>query len=644
MRRKIFTPLRPSTTPIKIIAFDTEDNSQGAPANFICACFYSDDEQRTFFVREQAREYMLAKRNEPVVFFAHNLAYDLANLDYPEGDIKQMVTHGKLIGGLYKYGTRISRFMDTGNFFVGASIHSLGKLFGDDKLDFDISKIKNKDPPDIPFDIKTECALYCMKDAKICYMTAKKIVDLCNKHQTRFKSFTSGSLSLRLFRTCYMDNEWECRSQYINDCERSAYYGGRTEVFNYNKHGSVYYEDINSSYPTAMFHKQFPVPWSYTLLKHQDWNTIKNTMGISLVTIYVPEMRIPPLPYKRTDTGKLIFPTGKWTSSYVHEELVMAERYGCKVLQMHETVLYGETFNPFKDYVSDMHKLKSSAPNPGIERDFYKMMMNSLSGKLGEKRDTCIRLHVDDVKCCLCPTTEYDNDSKCTKCGGYNICGKTLEPDENGWVNIIGSRQPDPPHSFPCLIAYITAYGRIKLYEDRLQHQDAIYCDTDSCISETDHPDNRGNELGQWDTKIVRDFMAYAPKFYTMYDNEKFKLKLKGVPKRHTFFYICPNNHKHISPPCIGKCPINHSESTILCATCQSPIAENQKFYAYEKPMRLSEAIHRKKAPNKWESLEKIVSIFDNKRLKLPNGDSTPIYIQDNDVSSFSEQIEKYTR
>ena len=635
MRSYELTPLKPTTSDIRIIAFDTEDNGQGAPDNFLCATFYSENEQKTFLDRDEAREYMFKERNGSTIFFAHNLAYDLANLDYPEGTVKQIVSNSKLIGGLLKKNKKVIRFMDTGNFFVGSSIKSLGKIFGDFKLEFDVNRIKNKKITDLDIETINEMTHYCMKDSEICFMTANKLLKLCNNHQTKFKAFTAGSLSLRMFRTLHLKENWPKRMQHINDYERLAYYGGRTEVFDYTKHSQVFYEDINSSYPTAMFYKTFPKPWTYSFQKDLDWEDIKNFPGVSLVTVEVPYMRISPLPYKEVN-GKLIFPYGTWSGVYTHPELLMAEKYGVKI-KVHQSIIYGETFSPFKEYIEEFHKLKSSTT--GIEKNFYKMLMNSLSGKLGEKRVNCFRVKEEDFKICYCNETDSTND-KCKVCEGYKIGDKEITPNANGWVNIKLNRLPDPIHSFPVLIAYITAYGRIKLFEDRLKYQDAIYCDTDSCISEKDVDINRGSHLGEWDCKTYKNFIAYAPKFYTM-DGAKFELKLKGVPKNHFFYYVCDNGHTVYSKECHGVCVEDHNGIN-KCIECGISLIDKNKFYKYQKPMKLSEAIHRNKKPNEWSEVNKTVSMLDSKRVKLPNGDSKPLHLVSPPITSFLELNKLY--
>lgn len=93
------------------------------------------------------------------------------------------------------------------------------------------------------------------------------------------------------------------------------------------------------------------------------------------------------------------------------------------------------------------------------------------------------------------------------------------------------------------MIAYITSYGRIKLFEDRLKFQDAIYCDTDSCVTVKDYDINRGKELGNWDLNKYNNFRAYAPKFYTK-NSEEFELKLKEFLKITYSFIDVPKDMK----------------------------------------------------------------------------------------------------
>jgi hypothetical protein len=150
-----FASLKHAAKQYSIIAFDTEDNGEGSPENFICASFYGDYKgklvQHTFFNREDARKFLFQNWKDPPIIFAHNLSYDLMNLDYPEGEVQVIPSiSGRLIGAVRKYGKAAYKtasgetkttnkyklnMMDTGNFFIGASIDQLGSLLKIPKIE-----------------------------------------------------------------------------------------------------------------------------------------------------------------------------------------------------------------------------------------------------------------------------------------------------------------------------------------------------------------------------------------------------------------------------------------------------------------------------------------------------------------------------
>lgn len=626
---KVLAPLKKSKSVPTIIAFDTEDNGLGAPHNFLCACFYDGKRHYTFTDRNKARDFIFTKQRGPTVFFAHNLAYDLSNVDYPEGTARLIPIVSRLIGASYKHPkTKCAiKFMDTGNFFVGASIEKLGAKLDYPKIDFDITRIKGKQLTDLPPDTIKEMLTYCSRDAEICYKTACQLITLTHNNHTAFKAFTAPALSMRIFRTNFLNGEWVCRPQNINDYERLAYYGGRTEVFDYRYYANIDYEDIKSSYPTAMSTKVFPYPCNYSRIANAKWNDIRRTEGVSLVKVHVPNMHIPPLPYRRKDDMRLIFPVGTWTAVYTHNELRMAEEHSVRIDDVFDSLIYHKTFNPFKDYVSTFYHKKNTTT--GIERDFYKLMLNGLSGKFGEKRTAVVRAKMSELKLCDCAHPLPTIYHTCRRCHSLIIEGmQPLEPDHNGWISILGNKLPDPKHTFPILIAYITAYGRIKLYNERLSKCDALYCDTDSCISTKSPQINNGTELGNWELEHYKDFAAIAPKFYTYKytDGSREVLKLKGVPMRHTLVYHC------------SKCKINSGIKQ--CSKCGIKLSESDKRYRFERPLKLAEAIRRKLAPNLWVEVCKQISISDNKRIKHDDNTSEPIHIDEKETYvSFDELL-----
>jgi hypothetical protein len=582
---------------------------------------------------------MLRRRRKNTIFFAHNLAYDLTNLDYPEGSIRLISGDSRLIGAEYVIPKKRStcrrsyhykcRFMDTGNFFVGKSIEQLGSMMGYPKISYDITQHSGKTLAEISHEERKPLAGYCMRDAEICYRVARYLLDLTTGFKTRFRSYTAPSLALRMFRTNFMSDEWKRRPQYINDFERLAYYGGRTEVFDYRLFDSVDYEDITSSYPTAMRHKPYPRPDKYNFIYNPTWNEVKDKEGVSLVRVEVPYMKIPPLPFRRVEDGKLLFPYGEWTGAYTHPELRMAVKHGVRIAKVYESVVYDSVFDPFSTFIDEFYAKKESSK--GIEREFYKLILNGLSGKFGEKRELKLKAKYTDLDLCYCPYEEGMGGSICRKCRkpvleGMHVSG----PDANGWVTLTGHRLPDPRHVFPVLIAYVTAYGRIKLYEERLNTCEALYCDTDSCISTESPGIGVGSKLGDWTQAKYHNFIAFAPKFYRYHDDGIEKLKLKGIPARSVKLYLCPG------------CGKEYKEKIDCCGMA---LDDDSIRYKFSRPMKLSEAIRRRLAPNEWQLIYKGVSFMDNKRVKLPSGKSKPIKVYEGfDIQCFNDMHDKLVR
>lgn len=499
----LMRPLKPhkkSYLPI-VIGIDTEDNQAGAPDNFICMAAYCANlkKARFFTSREEARKFLLKKRNKKTIFFAHNLQYELSNLDFPEGSITPITSSHGIIGG--RFGRSI--FIDTSKFFQ-TSLKNVGKIFNVQKLDFDTSLLKNQTWTTLSNEIKQIVKKYCIRDAKITAIAGFYLVQMTQKLRTSFKSFTAASMSLRLFRLEALTEPINPRPMEINDIERLAYYGGRTEVFDYRKHNEVFYDDINSSYPFSMT-QPLPRPDKYERVREK-YEDIEDYFGITLAKIEAPKLHIPVLPYKLN--GKLIFPTGKWIGVYTHAELNYAKQFGYKIKAI-ESIIYPEKFTAFENFIKSYYEKKQKSTTEA-EKAFYKLVLNSLYGKFAEKRYEKL----------LCRIETLDKET-------FERYKDRLF-EENGWVSLRGDRLSDPKHCFPVLSAYITSYSRIKLYEDRLKHSDKIcYCDTDSVISPDPIDINLGNEIGQWKRCIYKSFQAFAPKFYLIDENKK----IKGVPK-----------------------------------------------------------------------------------------------------------------
>ena len=277
---------------IKIVGFDTEDY-EGVTVAF---CFY--DGLEYFYTKDvnKAIGYIYNYRG-PVCFVCHNLQYDIANLF--KGSKYRLVRDMTFASRLIKVtlqGANPKRlyFMDSCAFYAG-SLSSLGDLIGMPKRSGS------------PFDPD-----YVKQDAKIVWAFMDKIQKRLNADGLSL-CLTLGSMAMADFRTNFLKVKKQIT--YNSPICLEAYYGGRVELFYKGTFTEkIYSSDINSSYPTEMFKREYP-DTSYmepsTLATHE--------FGIGRFRIRVPDsLFIPPLPYHSPE-GRLFFPTGDlegcWTGS-----------------------------------------------------------------------------------------------------------------------------------------------------------------------------------------------------------------------------------------------------------------------------------------------------------------------------------------
>jgi hypothetical protein len=344
---------------------------------------------------------------------------------------------------------------------------------------------------------------------------------------------TIASCGMDLFRRKYIPctiykEKFRCKEFIF-----SAYYGGRCEAFkrgklpnkSHNEKGDnkyYYYYDFNSLYPSVMINK-YPKPSSASQLKNSNGNinyrVIENYEGVSDVLIYCPYMKYPILPV--STRFKLLFPYGLIRGRYTHIELRYAIENGYILKKVYETVYYTKTFYPFKEYVEDLYKKRMEYKKSGNEvmQQVCKLLMNSLYGKFGSK--TITDFTYMDLK-----NINYTDEEL------YGA--QPINHDRNGIPRNAYKeehKECEQAYVIPIFPAYVTSYGRIKLHKALVQ-LNAIYCDTDSIITETKIEESK--ELGELklEATITTGYII-RPKMYAYKDINKkeYVTKIKGVNK-----------------------------------------------------------------------------------------------------------------
>ena len=271
---------------------------------------------------------------------------------------------------------------------------------------------------------------------------------------------------------------------------RDAYKGGRVEIFKlYGK--DLNYYDVNSLYPSVMYDYEYPLPIANNFKKVYKFD--KGKLGVYDVSIEIDKLEIPVL--HKNISGKFIFPIGRFKGRYYTPEIVKAMEMGYKV-----KVIFGYEFIKtdymFRDYVDYFYMIKTESV--GAKKQVAKLLLNSLYGKFGQKREQEVNAFIKDGTI-----------------SNLNFITKKYWDEHSTYIH-------------PEIAGLITAYARTRLYEifQKAGVENVYYCDTDSVITDSTLPvSNTLGELKQEDK--IKEFIALAPKLYA-YSTVKNEIKIKS--------------------------------------------------------------------------------------------------------------------
>ena len=297
---------------------------------------------------------------------------------------------------------------------------------------------------------------------------------------------TIASTAMNLFRRSYL-KQTLYTSEVANRVAMKSYFASRVEVFERDVEIFNIF-DINSSFPYSM---TFPLPGNLvamgTSLPDRDSD---DCLYVADVTVEVPDMDVPPLPFRTPDDSRVFFPTGRWRSWFTSTDIRLALREGCKLHKVHEVYEY-EPFYDFAVYAKEIYALRSASTTP-FRKLLLKYLLNSLYGKAAEsllKQEMLIN------------PTEVDREKL-----------QMLQPGV--WL-----REKEVPvvHRHVIVSSIITALSRRHLYDYSKMCQEQghpmMYCDTDSVATRSTLP--TGPDLGQLKLEKKMSWAEFvAPKIY----------------------------------------------------------------------------------------------------------------------------------
>ena len=187
---------------------------------------------------------------------------------------------------------------------------------------------------------------------------------------------TIASTAMNLFRRAFLKRDI-FTSESLNHIAQESYFASRVEVISRNAEDFLIY-DINSSFPYSM---TFPLPGN--LISYQ--NTLPEDSSdeciyLANVTIEVPEMHLPPLPYRKDN--RVFFPVGRWRSWFTSTDIRLAVENGAILHKVHEVYLF-EPFLDFAEYAKKIYALRAEAKTD-FRKLVLKYLLNSLYGKTAE--------------------------------------------------------------------------------------------------------------------------------------------------------------------------------------------------------------------------------------------------------------------
>ncbi len=547
-----------------LLGWDTEDDSHGNPLLFT---FTHEKGSYVTAHALEAREFLaalardLAAKRLQLEAWATNLEYDLVNLFGAEAlrELTFQFGRSQLLGARW----RGVDFRDTLR-HIPAGVAELGRLVGLKKLEVDL--FSKRRPVS-----KAALNRRAVRDATITFRAAKLIRESYAEFGERPR-LTLPSTAYRIWQDAFWKRPVYRVSDEIRDAAERAYFGGRTEAFALGTFKDVRAIDAASMFPWAMTAAPFPVPWG-------SFKRVKPGAEPQPLGLYRARVRstlaLPALPFRSADGN--VFPVGSWSGWYVGEELRLhlAEGGEARVLEGFE---WHEQARPFDGYIAEMFRRKNTARGP--MRNVYKLLLNSLYGKFGQKGGRVRAVSLER----FAELEKRPVDFRVWN--GLALWSQDSEPPP--WGNMIWA-------------ALITARARVKLYREfkalRAGGARVLYCDTDSALytgPSRVYP-AKAAAPGDFESRgEYRSALLVGKKEYGLEDfRGGWEVHVKGVPLAERRKYLETGRAK------------------------------------YQRPTRLREAARRGLDANIWQDVEKQRRVTHANRRRSRAGDLLPLIVSE---------------
>jgi len=432
-----------------------------------------------------------ARYKAPLYVIGSNITFDL----FASGLVEYLRVSGWKAEMLYDKGLvtiiilnredRRLKFLAVQN-FLGGGVEKWGEMLGIPKLEVDLEK-----------DTWDRIKLYCHRDVEITGKVFLQYCDFLRGHDLGGFSPTLSGQSFRAFRHGYMTERiLHYDQEQVNRFVRAGYFGGRVECRRLGAlpEGRYTKLDINSMYPCVMRDTQFPVKlrqWVRDPTIDYARARVSDCVVMAEVDLSTPE----PI-YPKRYREKLCFPVGEFTTILCTGSLREAFKRG-HVQRVKQLLVFtgAELFTSYVDY---FYALKQQYQREGKEVwvKVCKLLLNSLYGKFGEKRER---------ELCRCDDPEGAFYRRPVSVPVGAVAEKNAkfdwryDPEDypegdhvpgTEWsafgTYVLTAGSEEGPMSQPAIAAHVTDYARMHLwgFMERVGVENVLYCDTDSLIIE----------------------------------------------------------------------------------------------------------------------------------------------------------------
>jgi hypothetical protein len=352
----------------------------------------------------------------------------------------------------------------------------------------------------MPWDLTAhQLSEYLRRDCESLWLAIAKFWELIDKEFSPLRASTLSALSLKIFRRHYQKQNYMAANGKLYEYELSSYFGGVCHLESPPGTYNVRIFDINSMYPNAMACHRYPL--SYV----GRW-TRKYYGAEGLYFVQYSHRGFP-----------FVFDVGERKLSREGNAIVdnatfeyLREIGHVRLIKGYE---YARTDYLFREFVTDNYKRRQES-DPVLAYVF-KILLNSLYGKFGQKRE---------------------RRTISTKHPGSGCRYKTY-PVRVSFDGIPryrevfdSNRRVIVPHSMPAIASLVTLHSRRHLHQLAAAFP-TIYSDTDSIHIDADratHFPDTSNSLGGLKEEYVGRVTYRAKKIYQLHDAGI--IKCKGIP------------------------------------------------------------------------------------------------------------------